>query len=1357
MEGVNIMGSEAPKKSNKNSVETGANLSEDTYIISSGQLSLLFHSLSTVGSGVDIEQMVIVCPEGLDAGLMRQAWNEVMKRHTILRTRFQWEQLDEPHQEVMALSEIPFQEDDWSKLPEAEREEQLELYLEKDRRNGFDLAQAPCMRILCARWRIGEFRLIWTFHHVLLDGYSFPIVLGEVFDVYRAWREGSQPNWSDAKPYRCYIDWLKTRDVAGESRFWRELLGGFLVLTPLPGAHKETRTADVDVDYATASHEVCVSGEETMRLGEFAHQHGVTINTLVQGAWALLLSRYSGESDVVFGATRACRHFTEGADSMVGLFINTLPVRVNMPDHMEVAPWLASIREQSLRVRPYEHTPLAEVVHLSDVRQRGRLFDSIVVFENLSLLEKLIRHDPTWAQRSISLIERTALPLALSATVSDDGLHLEVSYREALFERAVMQNLAGQMVVLLNGMISRPSQKISDLPWLTKEDHLELQRFNQTEKYYDESRLVHQLVEDVARRTPDAEAVVYGQGRLTYRELNDRSNRLAHYLIGLGVKPGTPVGICVDRGVEMIMGIFGILKAGGSYVPLDLFYPKERLVNMLENSGLSILVTLQRLLPGLPRTSAQKVFLDVEHSLLAGQSSANPDVSVSLEDPVYVIFTSGTTGKPKAVMTKHGNLLNAYRAWEDIYDLHSVRAHLQMASFSFDVFAGDMVRALCAGAKLVICPQEFLLKPEELYGLMRHEGVEGAEFVPMVLRNLIEYLRETGQNLSFLRLLVAGSDIWYMKEYREFHAFCGRETRLVNSYGITETTIDTTYFEGDMEGCPDDILVPIGRPFPNNRVYILDANGHPVPVAVTGELYIGGKGVTRGYLNEPFLSAEKFLPDPFAEGKEERMYRTGDCGRYMTSGHIELLGRADNQVKIRGFRIELGEVEVALKKFPGVADAVVAAREVAVGEKRLVAYLVKKADASISLLKLRSFLKERLPYYSIPAAFVEMDALPVTPNGKVDRRALPLPEETGIDLSAQYVPPRTETEKKLVEIWQKVLGASRIGVRDNFFELGGHSLMAVRLFSLIKKTFYKDLPIASLFQGLTVEQMAVLLGENTEALSCVVPLKAQGSRLPLFFLHTIGGDGSGGMFRYRQICRYLPPDLPVYGVRAPAEPFMRMDEMAAYYIQEIRGIQPKGPYALGGYCFGGNVAFEMAQQLMMIGEKISFLCMIESMPYYGGEGPLHWNWKSWQHYLHHLWCWTLGFARRKPSYHAQWLRRKIARLYKKITRKAQQDSLLDLHDFLEMTEHSPEYRRYVEAHWEALSSYQPRPYPGEVTLFRIRTQPFKNFDHTLWWGEFAEGGVDVHIIEGTHETIFNTPTVQKLAHSIQQVLEAVDD
>jgi amino acid adenylation domain-containing protein len=888
-----------------------------------------------------------------------------------------------------------------------------------------------------------------------------------------------------------------------------------------------------------------------------------------------------------------------------------------------------------------------------------------------------------------------------------------------------------------------------------------LVEWNNTQLDYPFDRCIHHLIEQQVERTPDAIAVVFEDRHLTYQELNQRANQLAHYLKERGVGSEVLVGICLERSLELIVAVLAVFKAGGAYVPLDPNYPPERLEFMLRDAQLSLLLTTENLLSQLGDRQIQLICLDTDWKEIANHSDSNPISSVQVENLAYLIYTSGSTGTPKGVMVSHRSLVNAYWAWESAYHLRDrTHSHLQMANFSFDVFAGDLVRALCSGSKLVLCPREFLLSPSQLYQLMRDRAVDCAEFVPAVMRHLVEYLEKTAQNLDFMQVLVVGSDAWYVREYMAFQRLCGPQTRLINSYGISEATIDSSYFEIAAFNLPADALVPIGKPFDNTQLYVLDANMQPVPVGVPGELHIGGSGLARGYCNRPDLTQQRFIANPFSSDPQARLYKTGDLVRFLPDGNLELLGRIDNQVKLRGFRIELGEIEAVLSQYPTVAQTAAIVREDVPGDRRLVAYLVG-AESEASVNDLRQFLKDRLPEYMVPAAFVFLDALPLTPNGKVDRRALPAPDLNSLSGDTNFAPPRDVVEQQLVEIWSEVLNIYPVGVKGNFFSLGGHSLLAVQLMSKIEQQFGIILPLAALFQNPTIEQLAVTLRQPIDELqwSLLIPIKSSGSKPPFF---CVPGAGGNPLYLYN-LAHHLDRDRPFYalqsvGLDGQSEPHTCIEDMAADYIQSIQSLQPQGPYLLGGHSFGGQVAFEMALQLQKIGQEVSLLAFLDSgAPEEPDTNP------SADDVEEADWWYEIGMVVEGLYGTSLELDRETLTSLTPDRQLIYFQERLKASNLLAPDVGIDQLRGLIQVYKNQVQMiYQPKEiYHHQITFFMSSKdeaeEDSENSENpVLGWDKFCTKPLDIHTIPGSHFTMLNEPHVQVLAERLATCIDRVE-
>jgi amino acid adenylation domain-containing protein len=734
---------------------------------------------------------------------------------------------------------------------------------------------------------------------------------------------------------------------------------------------------------------------------------------------------------------------------------------------------------------------------------------------------------------------------------------------------------------------------------ISEHDRNLLEQWNRTETGYPSDLCTHQLFEAQAKRSPEAVAAIFGSRQWTYRELNERANQLAHHLRKLGVGPDVPVGICARRCAELPVFFLGVLKAGGACLPLDPAYPSERLAYMQGDAQAPVLI-LGRGVEGDFTGFAKAVLLAGElwHAI-SGESEQNLDDVVGPEDLAYIVYTSGSTGKPRGVLLPHRGLVNHHLSVVDLYELTAKDRILQFGSISFDISIEEMYPIWSVGGTVVFASDNFSLQPSHFVSWMAEHGITVLSSATAYWHELVQELADRELPLpASLRLIAVGGEKASINVFASWQQLAKGRVRWMNTYGPSEASVIVTAYEPPADASLDlDADIPIGRPIPNIRAYILDTNLQPVPVGEIGEVHIGGVGLARGYLNRPELTDQKFIPDPFSAQPGARMYKTGDLARFLPDGNIEFRGRTDDQVKIRGFRIEPGEIEATLSQHPDVHQAIVLAREDRPGEKRLVAYIVPKQARPVTNRQMREFLKGRLPEYLIPSGFVAMESLPLTPNGKVDKRALPSPSADSIADTENYVAPRNEVEIRITKIWEATLGIPRIGIADDFFELGGHSLLALRMMRRLEQAFGKNLPPSILFQAPTVEKLAAVLREDAGAQNwrSLVAIQPRGSKTPFFCVHGLGGH----VLRFGALAQHLSEDRPFYGLQAhgldgehPCH--TRVEDMAAHYISEIRSLQPQGPYFIGGYSFGGAVAFEMARQLRQHGEDVAFLALLDT-------------------------------------------------------------------------------------------------------------------------------------------------------------------
>ncbi|OKH59462.1 non-ribosomal peptide synthetase [Scytonema sp. HK-05] len=1039
----------------------------DIYPLSSVQQGMLFHTLYAPDSGVYCQQFSCTFAGNLDVEAFTAAWQQVVARHVVLQTAFTWKYSEQPLQVVYRQVKLPLEIYSWTGLSPQEQQQQLATFIEQDQQRGFELSKAPLMRLTLIQMSDDVYQFVWSYHHILLDGWSLPLVFTEVLGYYKALSVGQELHLPPSRSYREYIAWLQKQNLKAAEEFWRQTLQGVTAPTPLL-VDKTHQSNQVQQSSSSHSEEILtLSTAATTALVSFARKHQLTLNTLVQAAWAILLSRYSGESDVVFGVTVSGRSpAIKGVESIVGLFINTLPMRVGMSDEDTVLPILKEIHKQQVEISTYEYTPLVQIQRLSDVPQGLPLFESIVVFENYPVDAALQQQNSNLRIGDVRTIEQTNYPLTVIAQPGVE-LSLRFIYDTQRFESASVTRMMEHFQTLLQGFIANPDQKLSHIPLLSAaEKHQILVEWNNTSIDYPQQQCLHELFEEQVQKTPDAIAVVFEEQCLTYRELNAKANQLAHYLLKLEVGPEVLVGVCVERSVLMVVGLLGILKAGGAYVPIDPEYPQERLAYMLCDSNVKVLLTQEKLVTRLEQQQAQLVSLDTEWQAISSSSQENPGALVLPHHLAYVIYTSGSTGQPKGAMNTHSGVCNRLSWMQNAYVLTPEDRVLQKTPFSFDVSVWEFFWPLMTGARLVVAQPGGHRDSAYLVSLIAKEQITTLHFVPSMLQVFLE--EQNLSSCSCLRQVFCSGEALPKELEQRFFARLG--CSLHNLYGPTEAAIDVTYWECQPNS--ELLSVPIGRAIANTQIYILDRNNQPVPVGVAGELHIGGVGLARGYLNRPETTAEKFIPNPFSSEPGSRLYKTGDLARYKSDGNIEYIGRVDFQVKIRGFRIELGEIEAVLGQHPNVRETVVIATQEVVGAQRLVAYLVANQQPAPTIGELRTFLKQKLPEYMLPSAFVVLDSLPLTPNGKLDRRALPKPFEQP-EVSHNFVAPRTPTEEILANIWASVLGIESVGIHDNFFELGGDSILSIQIIAKAN-TAGVQLSAKQMFEYQTIAELAAV-------------------------------------------------------------------------------------------------------------------------------------------------------------------------------------------------------------------------------------------------------------------------------------------
>jgi amino acid adenylation domain-containing protein len=1298
---------------------------------------------------------------------LEQSLNEIVKRHESLRTTFG--KVDgRPTQVIAPTLTIKLPVVDLRKLPASERETEVRRLVTTEAQRPFDLSQGPLVRGTVLRLNDEEHVGLLTMHHIVSDGWSTGILVRELATLYVAFcAGGSSPLPALPIQYADFAhwqrQWLQGEVLETQIAYWKEQLADAPALIDLPTDHPRPA-----VQTFRGAHQSLVLPKHLQDgFKALSRQEGVTQFMTLLAAFNVLLHRYTSQDDLIVGTPIANRNRLE-TEGLIGFFVNALVLRTDLSGNPSFRELLRRVREVCLGAYGHQDLPfdrLVEELHVQRDLSRNPLFQVMFVLHNTSLRAVEL---PGMTLSPVEGDSETAhFDLTLQILDTEQGLTAAFVYNTDLFEAATITRMLGHFQNLLEAMVADPEKRLADLPLLTEPERQQLLvEWNDTKTDNPQDACIHQLFEAQVERTPDAIAVVFSakggsafsgeaeqlrdhastrEAVLTYGELNRRANQLAHHLRALGVGPEVLVPICLERSLEMVIGLLGILKAGGAFVPLDPAYPKERLAFMLKDAQVPVLLTQERLVAGLPEHDAKVICLDSGWETFSCESGENPGISTLPENLAYVIYTSGSTGQPKGVLVSHGAIADHCRNAQRYYELDSRDVVLQFASLSFDVSLEEILPTLIVGARLVIMGTN-VWPPAEF-----HRKI--SEFGLTVLNLPTAYWQELAREWAGVpelvpniqpRLFIVGGDTMLPDVLKLWQRTPVNSIRLLNAYGPTETTITATAFEIPPRSGENttDQRVPIGRPLANRAIYILDQHGHPVPIGVHGHLHIGGAGLARGYLNRPELTAEKFIPDPFSAMPGARMYKTGDLARYRPDGNIEFLGRVDHQVKIRGFRIELGEIEAVLGQHPAVREAVVLAREDAPGEKRLVAYVVADSTAD----ELRRFLKDKLPEYMVPAVVVLLEALPVTPNGKVDRRALPAPDRSRPELEKAFVAPRDDLELQLAHIWEEVLGVRPVGVTDNFFELGGHSLLAVRLFALIEKRLGKKLPLTAVFQGATVEHLAGVLRQQAAApgpQSSLVAIRPGGSKRPLFLVHPAGGH----VFPYIHLAKFLGSDQPCYGLQARGledgqDPHTRIEDMAAWYIQALQTVQPTGPYLLGGWSMGGVVAFEMAQQLHAQGQRVALLALFdgriptpdETFPEEDAEAIL---------LVERYFGISFGPIESLAELPKD---QQLAFMLEQAKSAGLVPAELDV----------SQARRFVEllrSDLRATQNYALHLYPGRITFFKAsETLEGASADQTLGWNDWAGDGVEVHVVPGNHANLMYEPNVEVLAEKLTACL-----
>jgi amino acid adenylation domain-containing protein len=1290
----------------------------------------------------------------LDADALRRALAGVVQRHEALRTTFDV-RYEEP---VQILNEHVPVELELVQAPAIGDAELAELLRELVRRP-FDLRVPPLLRATLIVIAPREHVLLTSANHIVWDGWSKGIFFRELAELYDAFRCGREPQLAElAIQYADFAtwqrEWFKSELVQRQLDYWREQLRGAPPLLELPTDHPRPAV----YSYRGDRLELWLPAQTLAALKALGQRHGVTLFMTLVGVWVTFLHRFTGQPEIVVGTAIAGRNRVE-LERLIGYFTNTLALRVSCAGDPPFGELLERVRETALGAYANQDVSFEQVVReLAPQRDLSHspVFQSLIVLQNAAS-EKL-----ELSGLSMELIDTepgtAKFDLSLGMGEYDGQLHASFEYNADLFERETVERVREGFTTLLAEVLADPSQTLSQLQLLTPAQRLLATRAGRGAQTPIPHASLAALVREQALASPGQIAILDGERELTYAELNTRSDALAATLLARGTRPGDFVGVCLERSAELVLALLAILKLGAACVPLDPAYPAEPLGFMVADASLSLIVTSAELLGDVEQLGAPTLAVDgasgpdgevVPDGPLSTQGL---DIQVDPHAVAFVLYTSGSTGQPRGVLLEHRGLVNHALASIRLFQLAPEDRVLQFASISFDLSLEEIFCTLLAGATLVVRTADTPLGGHELIEWLLRARVSVMDLPTAFWHEWVRDLEE--RRLApprTLRLLIVGGEKASAATFARWQRIAGPGVRWINTYGPTETSVVATAYEAPRDWVPEPTReLPIGRPLENVSIHVLDRNARPVPTGVAGELYIGGAGVARGYLARESETRERFITLPWADG--ERVYRTGDSARRRSDGVIEFLGRIDEQIKLRGFRVEPAEIEGALEQHERVDAALVMLRENAHGQPLLIVYAAVEGPAEPDLaISLRRFLSGKLPAFAVPTSIVTLDAFPLTANGKVDRDALPAPALAPVGPTQ----PRDELEAELLAIWTELLGGEP-AVSDDFFELGGHSMLAVRMFSLIERRLGVRLPLATLMRAPTIAELAVeVRSERAERRpwDVLLPLKPSGTRVPLFLVHELRGD----VLCYRDLVRHLDPDQPAYGLEpigrdGRAAPMTRVSDMARRYLEEVRAVQPHGPYLLAGLCIGGNVAYEMAHQLEGDGERVAFVGLLDAYPF-GLRREARVAGLLWAH-LRELRelprAERLAFLRESARNASERLRRT---LWWRVSKHV----YLDRGRPLPARLNDSQALNQIAAH-----GYVTPSYGGKVTLFPAsRVDWDSGQDRRLRWGELARGGLEVREIDSdgaAHLTLLREPHVRKLAAEIDAtIIQALED
>ena len=1267
----------------------------------------------------------------LELPALERAFTEIVRRHEAWRTVFPTI-AGEPVQGVLPAFEVTLPEDDLRTLAPSEREAEALRLASADARRPFDLERGPLFRARVVRLDEQEQRLYVTLHHLIFDGFSgYRVFLPELASLYEAFCTNEPSPLADLPfQFADYALWqrerMQTSIFESNLQYWRRQLTG-----PLPSLHLPVANpAPAIQTFAGAMHSMLLPQTLSESLRQLCQREGVTLYMALLAAFKVLLYRYSGEEDILIGSNTAGRRHP-GTEKLLGYFLNTIPLRTDLSGDPKFHELLDRVRAVTLGALSHDEIPLDRLIaELQPERDPHRN----PLFQILFSLEPALAPAPAEWDLTCIEVETGATKFELCLVLDDrpEGLLCRFIYNIALFDPDVIERMAGHWRTLLESIAADPERHISEYPLLTQAERQQLLvNWNNTASPYIPVP-VHEQIREQAEKNPHKIAVRCGALGLSYSELEHRAQRLATILQAMGVGPNVPVALCFERSAEMVVGILAVLKAGGAYVPLDPANPKQRLELIVEDCQPKVLLTYKGSIAADFSRNLPTLFIDAAEPKDFPRNLPEPR-KPEPENLAYILYTSGSAGAPKGVQITHRNLAFSNYARLSYYH-EAPEAFLMLSSYAFDSSVAGIFHTLTTGGTLIIPSAEFRWETEQLTLLIAENKITHLLAVPSLYAEILD-AAYVSRLASLHSVIVAGEAC--PRQLVNLHYEILPQASLFNEYGPTEATVWSTVFECEPGG--NDKSVPIGRPPANTRIYILDRHLQPVPVGVPGELFIGGEGVARGYLNLVALTEKYFVPDSFSNSPG-KLYRTGDLARYLPDGNIEFLGRGDQQLKIRGQRVDLDEIEAVLEQHHSVREAAVVSVSDSSSNPALVAYVVAHPGSLPSVSDLRSFLRSRLPGYMIPAQIHLLRALPRTVNGKLDRQKLAGTENLAPDLSEKMAP-RNDLEQRLLSIWKDVLKISSDDINQDFFEAGGHSLLAAKLLVQIEKEFHTSLSLAFIFQYPTIAQMAGALRVSRQSLRdrAVIPIQPNGSLRPFFWVR--GGP------RFRLLAQRLGTRRPFLGIDLPYADGIKLpmphslQDIAGYLLKAMREVQPTGPYHLGGLCVNAVIAYEIAQQLVRQGETVALLAMVDAHNHAYYKNPFK-DGRYTARLKYHL----ANLLRMDASETTTYLRDRLDEARRKIER-------ITWRLTADRKGHTDDFHNTDSIVHPAFSQYEPQPYPGKIVLLQSSEWPKSPyFDFKLGWEDLA-AEIDFHRIVADHAYLFDDPNVDFVAKTLNIYLE----